>query len=144
MISPSPGGMTDTEAPPSASGPHYHHGLIGHALWNHYIYAEKRIKPTQFWHIFILKILRNCDLPSQNEIVPHKSVFNTWKLSKKWPFLLFYFYLNIFILGRPFTIFIFLLGAQQDKSKNMYPKIIVKTHLEKNNIYIHDQENIKL
>ena len=52
---------------------HYHHGLIGRELWNHYIGlpAEKRIKPTQlsqFWHIFIIKVSRNCDLPSRNEI----------------------------------------------------------------------------
>ena len=26
------------------------------------------IKPTQFWHIFILKVSRNCDLPLRNEI----------------------------------------------------------------------------
>ena len=33
-----------------------------------YIYAEKHIKPTQFWHIFIIKVSRNCDLASWNEL----------------------------------------------------------------------------
>ena len=47
--------LAHAEAPPSVSGPHYRHGLIGRALLNHYISAEKY------------------------------SVFNTWKLSKKWP-----------------------------------------------------------
>ena len=42
-----------------------------------------------------------------------------------------FIYLNIFILGKPIIIFAFLLGAQQNKSKNMYIKIRVKTQLEK-------------
>ena len=65
-----------------ASGAHYRHGLIGREFWNHYIPAEKRIKPTQ-----IIKVSRNCDLPSRNEIfLTNQFPFsNTWKLSKKWP-----------------------------------------------------------
>ena len=60
--------IAHSEAPPSASGAHYRHGLIGCELWNHYIPAEKLIKPTQFWHISIIKVSLNCDLPSRNEI----------------------------------------------------------------------------
>ena len=29
---------------------------------------KKRIKPTKFWHILIIKVARNCDLPSRNKI----------------------------------------------------------------------------
>ena len=75
--------VAHSEAPPSASGAHHRHGLIGRKLWNHYIPAEKRIKPTQFWHIFIIKVSRNCDLPSRNEIflTNQFSILDNWAKS---------------------------------------------------------------
>ena len=70
-------------SPPSASGAHDRHGLIGRELWNHYISAEKCIKSTQFWHIFIIKVSRNCDLASWNErfLTNQFSILDNWAKS---------------------------------------------------------------
>ena len=76
--------LAHSEAPPSASGTHDRHGLIGREFWNHYISTEKYIKPTQFWHVFYHKSLAELWFSSAERDIPHKSVFNTWKLSKKW------------------------------------------------------------
>ena len=46
------------------------------------------------------------------------------ELCHKCMYLIFYLYIHVFILGRPITIFVFLLGAQQNKSKNMYDRAI--------------------
>ena len=50
---------------------HYQLELIGRALLNHYKSAEKRIlvNLSKFWHIFIIKVSKNYDLPSRNEIL---------------------------------------------------------------------------
>ena len=77
--------LAHSEAPPSASGAHYRHGLIGPEFWNHYIPGLKTYKTHSILAHIYHKSLAELWFSFAERDIPHKSVFNTWKLSKKWP-----------------------------------------------------------